>query len=177
MRGRNRPRAQRVPVATEEPLLRGDAYDYADAFEIRVLGQDPSTAEEWTRRALEEAPRLIRWTILIAHRYVLRFRLGPLSSPDHVLGWKVVTSQPEVVHIESVSPILRAAIIGRATSATTRAATTYLFYKRPVLGRMIFTVVGPIHRRISPYLLERAAATVGRTTSVSTGSAGDLIEN
>jgi len=39
--------------------------------------------------------------------------------------------------------------------------TTSLRYRRPVLARVVWICVGPLHRRIAPYLLERAAALVG----------------
>src|SRR5919201_971712 len=103
-------RAQPVPVAADEHLIGGARYDYADAFEVRVEESDGRSAEELVRSALERASWQVRWTVWLTHRYVLRFRLGPRSSPDHVLGWKVATSEPEAFHLEAVSPFLRAAI-------------------------------------------------------------------
>src|SRR5438034_3845779 len=85
MRDQGAPRARRVPVVADEPLIGGDRYDYADAFEIRVREPDARTAEQFARCALEQAPWLVRWTVWIAHRHLLRVRLGPRSSPDHVL--------------------------------------------------------------------------------------------
>jgi hypothetical protein len=40
MRDQGAPRARRVPVVAEEPLVGSDRYDYADAFEIRVREPD-----------------------------------------------------------------------------------------------------------------------------------------
>ena len=106
MRDQGAPRARRVPVVADEPLIGGDRYDYADALEIRVREPDARTAEQFARCALEQAPWLVRWTVWIAHRHLLRVRLGPRSSPDHVSGWKILTSQPDVIHLEAVSPLL-----------------------------------------------------------------------
>ena len=36
MRDQGAPRARRVPVVAEEPVIGSDRYDYADAFEIRL---------------------------------------------------------------------------------------------------------------------------------------------
>lgn len=162
MRDSSSPRAQRVPVAADEPLIGDDRYDYADAFEIRVREPDGRTAEQFARSALEQAPWPVLWTIRIAHRYLLRFRLGPRSSPDHLIGWKILTSEPDVVHFEAVSPLLRGVIVGRRLDPTCAVITTYVFFTRPAPARLLVRIVGPLHRRIAPFLMERAAATAGR---------------
>ncbi len=164
MRDQGAPRARRVPVVADEPLIGGDRYDYADAFEIRVREPDARTAEQFARCALEQAPWLVRWTVWIAHRHLLRVRLGPRSSPDHVSGWKILTSQPDVIHLEAVSPLLgRGVIVGRRVDPTCVVITTYVFYTRPpALARVVWKIAGPLHRRIAPYLLEHAAATENR---------------
>jgi hypothetical protein len=164
MRDQGAPRARRIPVVAEEPLIGSDRYDYADAFEIRVREPDARSAEEFTRWALEQAPWSVRWTIRIVQRHLLRLRLGPLSSPDHLLGWKILTSQPDVLHLEAVSPLLgRGAIVARRVDPTCAVVTTYLFYRRPAPARVLWKIAGPLHRRVVPYLLERAAATANRT--------------
>ncbi|MDQ4143048.1 MAG: DUF2867 domain-containing protein [Actinomycetota bacterium] len=170
MKDKGSPHARRVPVATEEHLLGPGAYDYADAFQIEIDERDPRSAEQLARDTLEQAPRLVRSVIRIAHRYVLRFRLGPPASPDHVLGWEILRSEPQLAHVEATSSLLRAAIVGRRTGASS-TVTTYLFFRRPA-ARVLFKVVGPVHRRITPYLLERAAATARRTAPSATRSTG-----
>jgi hypothetical protein len=157
MGDRRVPGAHRVQVA-EEPLLDGGRYDYADAFEIHVPEPDTRTAEQWVRRGLEGAPSALRGGVVVVHRYLLGFRLGPLSAPDHVLGWRIVTSQPDVVLLEAVSPLGRGVIVGRRPDPGSTVLTTFLFRTRPVPARIIWAFLGPVHRRIAPYLLERAAA-------------------
>ena len=152
------PRARRIPVADEEPLIGSDRYDYADAFEIRVRESDARSAEQFARFALEQAPRVVRWIIWIAHRYVIRFRLAPRSSPNHVMGWTILRSEPDVIHLKAVSALARAELLGRRVDPTCTSITTYVFYTRPVAARILLKLVGPVHRRIAPYLLERAAA-------------------
>jgi hypothetical protein len=154
-----RRRAEQVPVLAEERFVGREPYGYADAFAIRLPEPDMRSAEEFTRCALEEAPWLVRQTVSIAHRYVLRLRLGPRSSPDHVFGWKICTSEPDVVHLEAVSPLLgRGAIVARRPDPTRAVVTTYVFFARPSVGRAVWAVTGPVHRRVVAYLLERVAA-------------------
>jgi hypothetical protein len=148
-------RTRRVPVAAE--LIDSEQYDYADAFEIRVAEPDAHSAEQWARTALEQAPRSARWTMLLAFRG-LGLRLGPRSSPDHILGWRIVASQPDVIHLEAVSPLLRGVVVGRRVDPTCAVVTTFVFYKRPVIARVAWAIAGPVHRRIVPYLLAHAAA-------------------
>ena len=155
-----RTRARQVPVARNEPLIGDDRYDYADAFEIRIGESDPRTAEQFARCALEEAPWAIRTIVDVAHRQVLRLRLGPRPSPDHVFGWTIVRSEPDLVHLEAESPLLgRGAIVGRRVERTRVVITTYVFFSRPAPASVIWTFTAPLHRWVARYLLEHAAAT------------------
>ena len=167
MRDQDAPRARRVPVVAEEPLIGSDRYDYADAFEIRVREPDARSAEQFARCALERAPWPVRWTIWIAHRHLLRVRLGPRTSPDHISGWKILTSKPDVIQLEAVSPLLgRGVIVGRRVDPTCTTITTYVFHTRPALARVAWKIAGPLHRRIAPYLLEHAATTENQAPAV-----------
>lgn len=154
----NAPRARRIPVPAEEPLIGSDSYDYADAFEIELRQPDTRSPEQFTRCALEQGPWPVRWTVWIAQRHVLRLQLGPRSSPDHVLGWTILTSRPEVVHLEAVSPLLRGVLVLRRRAPTVVAVTTYVRYTRAP-ARLLWAIVGPVHRRVARYLLQHAAAT------------------
>lgn len=158
-------RATQVPVASSEPLIGGERYDYADAFEILIPASDPRTAEQIARCALEDAPWAIRTIVDVAHRQVLRLRLGPRPSPDHVFGWTIMTSDPDVVHLEAVSPLLgRGVIVGRRVEPTRVVITTYVFFTRPAPARAIWTLTAPLHRWVARYLLEHAAATAQGTS-------------
>ena len=152
-------RARQVPVAPDHAVLDGEPYDYADAFEVQLLETDSRSPEEFARRALEQAPQLLRGIIRTAHRHILRLDLGPDSSPDHVFGWKIRESNPDRLHLEAVSPLLgRAVLLGQRVSTTRSRVTTYLFFARPAPARALWALVGPLHRTVAPILLERAAA-------------------
>ncbi|HEX2070441.1 MAG TPA: hypothetical protein VHF90_02195 [Thermoleophilaceae bacterium] len=170
MKGRNAPRARRTELAAEEPLLGSDRYHYADAFEIRVDEPDERPAEQLVRSSLEQAARPVGSAIWIVHRHVVRFDLGPAGSPGHVLGWRVVESEHDAIHLEADSPLLRAAIVVRRTEPTRAVLATYLFYKRPVAMRALWRLVGPLHRRIAPYLLQQGARR--SEAALSAGSPG-----
>jgi hypothetical protein len=151
-----RENARRVPF--DEPLPSGfSGYDYADAYDVEVAATDPRSAEEFAREALEQSPAALRRFIVSAHRYVLRFRLAPLHAPGQVLGWRIAESTPDLVRLEAESPLAHATLIGRRVEPTRVRLTTVMAYRRPAVARAIWTAVGPAHRRIAPYLLERAA--------------------
>jgi hypothetical protein len=136
----------------------GGRYHYADAFQIRLETPDDRSAEEFARSALDNAPPLVRVGMVTAQRYLLGFRLGPMSDPDHIQGWKIVRREPTVVQLEVVGPLGRAVVVGQRPDPTTAVMTTYNFYRRPKMGRVLWAVAGPLHRRIAAYLMERAAA-------------------
>ncbi len=157
MRYLGAPRARRVAVVDKEPLIGSDRYDYADAFDIRASQPDPRSAEEFARSALEQAPWPVRWTVRTVQRHLLGLRLGPTSLQDHVFGWKIVTSEPDLIHLEAVSPLLgRGVLVGRRLDPTRTVITSYVFYRRQAPARVAWMIAGPLHRRVARYLLERA---------------------
>jgi len=149
--------AQRVTPIAMAPDSSGQ-FDYADAFEIRPPAGDERTAEDWMRCGLEEAPLPLRWTILVAHRFVLGFDLAPRSAPGNIMGWRIVSSVPDLTHLQATSPLLQGDLVARRDNEARVTLSTYLSFNRPRPARLVWMVVGPLHRRIAPYLLERAAA-------------------
>lgn len=145
----------RRPVA-EEPLLGGARFDYADTFAVRLPTPDARSAEAWARAGLEGAPRAVRGLVLLAHRRVLRFE--PVGGPRSgtVLGWRVVLSEPDVVVLEAVGPLLRGVVVGRRQQPDVAELSTFVFYRRPWV-RVLWAAVGPVHRRVARYLIRRAA--------------------
>jgi hypothetical protein len=140
-------------VAVDDPATA--SADYADAFRIDLAEPDDRSAEQWIRDALERSPA-VRWIVLVVHRHVLRFRLGPLDD-EHVIGWTIVRSEHDAVRLRASSPLFEAEIQGRREGATATTITTSLRFGRPVPARLVWACVGPLHRRIAPFLLERAA--------------------
>src|SRR5204863_311929 len=77
--------------------------DFACAYEVAVAPDDLRSSEEWGRAAWENSPAALRWFMLVGWRLVLRLRLGPRSSPDQILGWRIVSRESDetVCHLRS----------------------------------------------------------------------------
>jgi hypothetical protein len=130
--------------------------DYADAFEVTVDRTDARTAEEIVRTGLSRVAPTRFSALLLAHRHVLGFRLGPASSPDHVMGWRLVTSEPDLCRLEADGPMMAGTMIARRVDPVTARLTTFVRYRNPV-AKIIWAVCGPIHRRAAPQLMELSA--------------------
>ena len=146
-------------VVQRRSVVAGDTYDYADAFEVSVCGPDTRTAEEVVRAGLEGAPGWLGTMVLIAHRHVLRFELAPAGTPDHIMGWEVLSAEHDVMRLRATGPLMDGLLIARRAGPSEAVLETYVSYRRRVLGRIIWAAVGPVHRAVAPYLLRRAAAT------------------
>ncbi|MDT7572585.1 MAG: hypothetical protein QOE05_2759 [Actinomycetota bacterium] len=155
--------AVRRRAVPDESSLRG--YDYADCFEAALQQPDAHSALTWARTALEGARPPVRWLIKAVHRHVLRFELGP-ADENHVLGWRVAEVDRDAVRLETGGPLGRAVLIARRTSPTTAIASTYLFFHRR-RARVLWAVVGPLHRTLAPYLLRQAAKTLTHESEVA----------
>jgi hypothetical protein len=136
----------------------GTGADYTDVFEVPIRQGDSRTAERALRDAVGHKPgaggNLVSWI----HRHVLRLRLGPYSSPDHIIGWLITRSDREEVVLASGGPLMRGQLTlrrhdGRAT------LTTRLHYRQKIAARTVWALVGPLHRVVAPRLMERGART------------------
>jgi len=152
----DRPRVRRTsPV--DEPLGTALRYNYADAFEVTLPDGDRRSAEQILRAGLQGAPAALRSTILVVHRHVLRFQLGLLSSPSHVLGWRITLSEPDVARLEISGPLIDAVLVARRIGDRRARLTTFVVFRRPTLAKLVFPFVAPVHRRVAAYLMQRAA--------------------
>ncbi|WP_131630710.1 hypothetical protein [Mycolicibacterium llatzerense] len=131
--------------------------DYLDAFEVTVAESDTRTPEVLAREALERSGTLLREGIRFAHKEFLLFHLGPADSPDHILGWRIVDSTPDAVHLQADSPLMSGTLILRRTDASTGQLITALHYKRRRTAAAVWRAIGPIHRTAAPYLMNKVA--------------------
>jgi hypothetical protein len=158
------PKARRIEPPA--PYLDTGA-DYADAFEIRIGEDDSRTAEQAFRDALGAEPGAIERLVLWTHRHVLRFRLCPITSSDHVIGWKVVHSDPDQFVLTTDGSLMRGQLALRRQADRHAVLTTQLFYRHRATARIVWAVIGPMHRAIAPRLIEhsarRAAAPAARS--------------
>jgi hypothetical protein len=148
-------RAHRV-VVSETPPLTVTSPDYADAFEVTRSPTDRRPAEQWARDGFERLPVPTRRSVLLVHRWILGFRLGPWTSSSHVFGWRIVTSEPELLHLEARSTLLNGHMVWRLHHDRL-VMTTFLQYERRRTASVVWAVIGNIHRGGAPYLLDLLA--------------------
>jgi hypothetical protein len=129
------------------------------AFEVTIAEGDDRSPEQWARAAFEEAPTAIRWFVQFGWRYVLGLRLGPRSSPDHVAGWIIRDTGPGIINLEAQSWLLAATKEIRVSADTVRMETNVRY--RRSSGRVIWTLLTPVHYLTEPYLLGFAASRPG----------------
>lgn len=150
-----RDRGHRVAV-TEKPPLAVSSPDYADAFEVARRPTDQRSAERWARDGFERLPMATRRSVLLAHRWILGFHLGPWASPDHVFGWRIALSGPELLHLEARSRLFSGHMVWRLHD-TRLAMTTFLQYEMQRTASAVWAAVGNVHRGGAPHLLDLAA--------------------
>ncbi|WP_018656598.1 DUF2867 domain-containing protein [Actinomadura flavalba] len=129
------------------------AVDYADDF---VFATDvAATPERWARAMFGDVPspgeRFI-W------RGLLGLRLARGRSPETVAGWRVTGRGPDWIRLEAASRSLTANLVVRAGGGQV-ALGTLMHYRRP-LGRLVWTPLSAVHRRLAPGVFGPAAATI-----------------
>ncbi|CAN5628327.1 hypothetical protein BH10ACT10_BH10ACT10_24720 [soil metagenome] len=105
---------------------------------------------------LEEAPRVLRWFVLIGWQAVLRLRLGPRGAASHVLGWTVRTPTPGRITLEVDSSLVAARNVFRVDHDLV-TVTTLVWFERP-RGRILWSVLAPVHHLVEPLLLTLATS-------------------
>ncbi|WP_050997227.1 MULTISPECIES: DUF2867 domain-containing protein [Frankia] len=138
----------------------GAGADYREVFEAATgpaaEGAGARDAEGWIRAVLEGAPAPVRWFLRAGWRFVLGLRLGPVSSPRHVLGWPIVAREPDVVRLATDSPLVSAELVLRVRPAAISLTTSVTFTRRA--ARLLWAAALPLHRLSVPRLLRRAVA-------------------
>lgn len=131
--------------------------DYVDQFVLAPVSGSRATAEEWARALFGVTPSLSErfiWKVL------LQLRLHRGRSRSTVAGWLIVRHGEDWVRLESASWALRVELVIRRTDASV-SLTTFLRYDRAV-GRLAWTLLSTVHRRLAPGLLRDGAAVVAR---------------
>jgi hypothetical protein len=147
-------RAHRVAASDTPPSLAASP-DYADAFEISRSPTDQRSAEQWARDGFEHLPLPTRQSLLFVHRRILGFSLGPWASPNHVLGWRIVTSDHDLLHLEAHSRLLNGHMLWRLHERRL-VMTTSLYFEMRRTAPLVWAVIGNIHRGGAPHFFELA---------------------
>lgn len=150
-------RVRRIEAA--DCSLRDSGHDYADSFAVELEAPDSHSPEQWARTALEQASPVVHGIIRFAQVRVLRLHLRPRTDSGAVLGWPVMASTSDTLHLRAAGPLLNGDIVCRRTSAQLVVVTTSLVFERRLAG-FLWILVGPVHRRIAGYLLRSAAASL-----------------
>ncbi len=141
-------------VAVTDPIAAARRHDYADAFEVRLPGPDPLPPEAWVRAGLDATPGFVDRIVGL-----LGFRDAPAPAADRLSVFRIVASDPEVVHLEASVPLLRVVMVGRNVGSGRRRLTTLVRYERPVLARLVMTVIGVGHRWAATRVITGEVAT------------------
>lgn len=140
-------------TSVSDPIAVGRQYDYADAFEVRRSTPERHTPEHWVGVGLANIGGLVP---LIVRLLGVR-ETG--SSGDGLDGWRVVRSTPDVVHLEQSLPMMEVVFVGRNPEPTRRTLTTLITYRRPLLARVAWSLIGIMHRRAAKRILATEPAT------------------
>jgi hypothetical protein len=134
-----------------------DAADYVDVFEVPIEPADSRSAEQTFREALGQNPGAVGAVVLWVHRHVLGFRLGPASSPTHLIGWSIVRSDTYEVVLAADGPLMHGELDLRLQDGRRAVLTTRLHYRHRFTARAVWLMVGPLHRVIAPQLMKHTA--------------------
>ncbi|HEX3900083.1 MAG TPA: hypothetical protein VHW74_13000 [Mycobacteriales bacterium] len=126
--------------------------DYDDQFVAPASKATDRSAEQWMRDSLEGAPVALRKFVTIGWRLVLGFRP---HRDNAIFGWPIVAKTHEYVVLEQQSRLFHAALLLRTHDGEVTWATRVVYKTKT--SKAVWAVVGILHRRISPYVLGRAA--------------------
>jgi hypothetical protein len=134
-----------------------DAADYVDVFEVPIQPADSRTAEQAFRQGFGENLGPGGAAVLWIHRHVLRFRLGPISSTENVIGWVITRSKADEFVLAANGPLMHGELNLQRRDGRRAVLTTRLHYRHKLAGRLVWAAVGPLHRAIAPQLVKRTA--------------------
>ncbi|GAB3656265.1 hypothetical protein GCM10027589_15780 [Actinocorallia lasiicapitis] len=124
--------------------------DYIDQF---TLDTDlEATPEQWARALFGDVPNPTEKLIWSG---ILRLRLHPGRSPHTVAGWRIAERDTTWIRLETTSPFLTCHLLIH-TGEKHISLTTCLRYDKP-LGRLLWSPLSAVHRRLAPALLRTAA--------------------
>ncbi|MFI6941869.1 DUF2867 domain-containing protein [Streptomyces sp. NPDC050418] len=155
---------ERAVPAHARALTSLPSYDYVDWFALRTdaAGETAgeatgrTSAEDWARAMFGDEPSR---TERFIWRGLLGLRLAGGRSPRTVAGWRIAGRGEDWVRLEAASGSLTGQLIVRAAEGRV-SLTTFLRYDRTP-GRLVWTPLSAVHRRLGPGLLRETAAKVG----------------
>jgi hypothetical protein len=152
----SRARRIEVPVAVRSGLVGGRfaEADFSWACEYPAKSADSGTPERWARGVFEDAPVWLRWILIFGWKIGLGLKMGPSSSPRHVLGWHIRQSDAQAVTLEAGSAMMDTQNVVLVNDSGVTWVTFVRFNNR--LGRVLWLLAAPIHQWLIPRSLNRA---------------------
>ena len=151
--------ARREPIPRAAGAVQDlDDVDYADAYTVEITPGDSRSAEEWARAILESLPRIPNAALL--GLWSLFMRPGPPHSRDHVLGLRIRERSPHAIVLQPDTKLgdIRLVLITESTERQTWLHLASFGRFGGWQGRVGWAFTGPLHRRVAPLVLGRAAA-------------------
>jgi hypothetical protein len=143
------------PTAAQE-LCTLASVDDSDAWLVATADRRP--ALDWLHETFDDAPEVLRAPILLGWR-LCGAELGPLSSPDRVLGWAVDLAEQDRARIRVQWRIgLDAEIVAVNRSGGFTLAS--FVRTRTRLGGIVWTLLSPFHRLATRLMLALAVRRV-----------------
>lgn len=128
---------------------------YEDAFEVAVRDAHDRTAEVWLRLMLEGSPERAQRALRGGWR-ALGLQHGPLDCADHVLGWPIRRSEPNVVLVGASSRVGMPAELLLMREAESIKFFTFIRHENPLVRVAWAPIVKP-HHEVVTRLLGRMA--------------------
>jgi hypothetical protein len=128
--------------------------DYTDLFTAAPIHVTAKSPEGWARAIFDGAPAALRLLIPVVHRWLLGLRLGPRSSPAHILGWKISDRGEDYVTLEVACWFMTPHLLLK-TEDNQISVATLICYDRSA-ARCIWPPVSIVHRHVGIALLRHA---------------------
>ncbi len=129
--------------------------DYESAFSVAADPTDRRSAEQWVRAMYESPPTAQRLFVWYGWK-ALTARLGPYPSDDHVLGYRIEANERDHICFSVEWALGLACDLVLHTGPGVAALASFVELKRPA-ARIVWPTVAPLHERIVPRWLSRAA--------------------
>ncbi|MFC9970442.1 DUF2867 domain-containing protein [Spirillospora sp. NPDC127200] len=125
--------------------------DYVDMFTVRTDAD--ATPEQWARAMFGDVPA---FRAKLIWRGLLGLRLRQERSPDVVAGWRVAERGEDWIRLEAASPSMTDNLVVRAGGGRMSLITFVRYDRLP--GRLVWTALSEVHRRLAPGMLRGVAA-------------------
>ncbi len=129
--------------------------DYEDAFLVQTGRTLERTAEQWAHAILDDAPISTRTALLLGWSS-LGLRLSAAGSDRHVLGWRMLSSTPDLALLGAGSRVGLPAQLFVKRQGHTLLFCTFVQMQNEI-ARTMWSAVEPVHRRVVPHVLEQAS--------------------